>query len=121
MGTNPGVLRGPASPKNSENDDEFHTTTLKGLRSTIKDTLKEYGKHDIFFTKFKLLAILYTFPINVTTTDRNFSTLSRLRCDFAQGFRRLTLLCLLNVHQNKNINVHLTIDRFIKNCIGFVF
>jgi hypothetical protein len=112
-----GGPRDLGSPTHSKNDDEYSTYTLKILRSIAIDALNKFNEH-IFPKIFKLLTILCMLPLSVTTDERSFSTLKRVKIWFCLKSQehRLTSLCLLNIHRDKELNVSLIIDRFNKKC-----
>ncbi|KAJ8897756.1 hypothetical protein PR048_003106 [Dryococelus australis] len=80
---------------------------------------------DMYPTIHKLLRILATFPVSVTTAERSFSTLHRLKTWLQANIseERLIGLVLMSVHREIPLDPEAIIFRFAKTkrCQEFVF
>ena len=85
------------------------------LPETVLQTLHLCNK-DIFPNLYTLLQLISVMPVSVTSAERSFSTLKRLktllRSTMAQ--ERLVELTLLNIHKDIEVNIDAVINRFCK-------
>ncbi|KAK2722931.1 hypothetical protein QYM36_003201, partial [Artemia franciscana] len=79
--------------------------------SSVEETAKECDRH-LYPYVSSLLDIFISLPVSVTSAERSFSTLSKLKSWLRaqMGQTRLSGLALLNVHRDIDISIDRVID-----------
>lgn len=88
---------------------------MSKIPSNISELLNNCNEYD-FPNVYKLLKIMITLPITISTAERSFSTLRRLKTYLSNTMseNRLNGLAQMNIHKQIKINPEEVLDQLAK-------